>query len=41
MELMLCKIHNAMTWHEHDTIMGWYCLKCKLEKTNKELGENK
>lgn len=34
---MLCKIHNQMTWHEKDDLIGWYCIKCNLEKTKKNL----
>lgn len=30
MELRYCEKHVAMTWHEFDSIKGWYCLKCKL-----------
>jgi len=32
MELRHCKKHNQMTWHEKDDIIGWYCIKCNLEK---------
>jgi len=35
MKLMLCQKHNAMTYHEEDTLVGWYCLKCKLEECQK------
>lgn len=28
-----------MTWHEQDTIKGWYCVRCSLDKQKKFLEE--
>ncbi len=39
MELKHCKKHNAMTWHEKDTIVGWYCIKCVLDRDKKKMLE--
>jgi len=36
MELRHCKKHNQMTNHEYDSIKGWYCLKCILEKQRED-----
>lgn len=36
MELRHCEKHDAMTYHELDSLVGWYCIKCTLDKCREE-----
>jgi len=37
MRLKYCDVCKQMTNHESDTLVGWYCLKCSINKTREEL----